>query len=138
MKIDRLISPSDIQTLFPEIEECARTCKGRVHILVEPEKRIRSTGPGSQGHHLNGHIQQIAMFTGQPFEDIKKYVKQRAIDMGYPMLKRLGQPVVDLWGQPVGISEADSTTAECALLIEQTHILASELGIILREGDYGL
>ena len=48
----------------------------QIHVLIEPEKRRRSTGYKSQNHHLNGHIQQIAMSTGQPFEDIKKYVKQ--------------------------------------------------------------
>lgn len=107
----------------------------QIHVLIEPEKRRRSTGYKSQNHHLNGHIQQIAMSTGQPFEDIKKYVKQMAIDMGYPMLMRFGQPVRDLWGNVMGISEADSTTDQCALLIESAHRLASELGIILQEED---
>ena len=42
----------------------------------------------------------------------------------------------DLYDRPVGISEAASTTEECALLIEQAHILASELGITLMEDGY--
>ena len=109
--------------------------KKNLHVLIEPEKKKRSTGYKSQNHHLNGHIQQIAMCTGQPFDDIKKYIKQQAISRGYPMLMRFGQPVVDLWGNVQGISESDSTSEQCGLLIEEAHQLASELGIILQEDD---
>lgn len=121
----------EMRAVMHEIDDAGK----QVHVLIEAEKKRRSTGYKSQNHHLNGHIQQIAMCTGQPFEDIKKYVKQKAIGMGYPMLMRFGQPVTDLWGNPQGISEADSTTEQCALLIEATHMLASELDIILQEDD---
>ena len=109
--------------------------KKNLHVLIEPEKKKRSTGYKSQNHHLNGHIQQIAMCTGQPFDDIKKYIKQQAISRGYPMLMRFGQPVLDLWGNVQGISESDSTSEQCGLLIEEAHQLASELRIILQEDD---
>lgn len=121
----------EMRAVMHEIDDAGK----QVHFLIEAEKKRRSVGYKSQNHHLNGHIQQIAMCTGQPFDDIKKYVKQMAIDMGYPMLMRFGQPVRDLWGNVQGISEADSTTDQCALLIEATHRLAAELGIILQEED---
>lgn len=138
MTFDRIITPKQWKQYWPSIKqtlvECAEKGK-RIHILVEAEKRTRSTGPGSQNHHLNGHIQQIAMCTGQPFDDIKRYIKQQAISMGYPMQMRFGVPVIDLWGSPIGISEKDCTVEQCAMLIEQTHLLASEMGITLREDD---
>ena len=139
MKFDRIIYPASFKDYWREIKTILEECtekKKRVHITVEPEVKKRSTGVGSQNHHLNGHIQQIAAYTGQPFADVKKYIKQQAISMGYPMEERFGNPIMDLWGNPIGISEAESTTAQCALLIEQTHILAAELGIILMENEH--
>ena len=56
--------------------------------------------------------------------------------MEYPMLIREdGSVQKDLWGRIMGISEADSSTEECAILIEATHMIASELGIILKETE---
>ena len=138
MKFDRIFPAKMFKAYWPEIREVLGNIleSGRkVHILVEPERKARSTGYKSQNHHLNGHIQQIAMCTGQPFEDIKKYIKQKAIGMGYPMLMRFDKPVTDLWGNPLGISESDSTVEQCALLIECAHQLATDLDIILQEED---
>lgn len=138
MKFDRLLPPSTYSSYAQEIQMVLDKCIAdhrRVHVLIEPEKRGRSTGDFSQNHHLNGHIQQISVYTGQPFEDIKKYVKQMAISQGYPILTKAGNPVIDMWGQAVGISEADASTSECAILINCVHQLASELGIILEEGN---
>ena len=138
MKFDRILPPAFFDSYRLNIKEVVDYCKDnnrRVHILIEPEKKTRTTGDYSQSHHLNGHIQQIAKATGQPFEDVKKYIKQRAITMGYPIKKVAGNPVMDFWGQVVGISETEATTQECALLIECTHSLASELDITLEEGN---
>ncbi len=136
MKIERLVVPGNFKLLMPEIKALLMDCyqkKKKVHVLIEPEKKLRSTGDGSQSHHLNGHIQQIARETGQPFEDIKKYVKQQAISMGYPIKEQFGNPVLDMWGNLTGISEADCSVSDCALLIDQAHLLAAELGIVLKE-----
>lgn len=101
--------------------------------LIPPRTR-RSTGKGSQNHHLNGHCQFIAMELGQPFEDVKKYVKQMAIDQGYPIAEDLdGVPMVDLWGQSVPISEADASVEECGFAIEASHRFAVEYGLVLPE-----
>ena len=137
MKFDRIIPPTLFDSYAPFIKEVVNDCLDkhrRVHILVEPERIGRTTGDYSQSHHLNGHIQQIAKATGQPFEDVKRFIKQRAITFGYPIKTIAGNPVTDLWGQVVGISETDASTSECALLIECTHQLASELDITLEEG----
>lgn len=140
MKFDRMINPSQFKNFWGEIKTILNYCteKNRnVHVLIEPQKKLRSTGAFSQSHHLNGHIQQIAMYTGQPFEDVKKYIKQQAISMGYPFQESFGNPKRDMWGNLVGISEAESTTEQCALLIEQAHMLAAELDITLQENDNG-
>lgn len=136
MKFERVINARQLETYLPELKKVAEASKtGMVHVLVETPKRRRTTGAGSQNAHLNGHIQQICEVTGNDFGDVKKYVKQMAIPMGYPMLKRRGIPVYDLWGQPVGISERDCDSAQCGFLIDCVHRLAAELGIVLKEND---
>lgn len=110
---------------------CFEKKGGFCSFSISPPKRKRSTGQGSQSHHFNGHVQQVAVFTGQPFEDVKKYMKSKAIDHGYPMLE-----YKDLWGNAQGISEADCSVEECSLLIDAVHQFADEYGIKLDEG-YG-
>ncbi|MBQ3838130.1 MAG: hypothetical protein II814_13525, partial [Treponema sp.] len=82
---------------------------------------------GSQNHHLNGHIAQIAEETGQPFDMVKLAVKSIAIGMGYPF-ETIGSVAV-------AKSEALCSTEECGILIEAAHVLAADLGIILREAE---
>lgn len=110
-----------------------------VKVTIEPPFRPRTTGYKSQNHALNGFLQQICMETGQDFASTKSYVKQMAIEMGYPRLTRRTvkgiEDVVDWWGNPVGISEADASIQDCSLLIECAVRLASELGITLDTGD---
>jgi len=127
--VSRLIGiiPSGIVNIAEKRDE------GYVEITIENIKRRRSTGERSQNHHLNGHIQAICEETGNEFEDVKKHVKQMAINMGYPMKMKGGDVVLDMWGSPIGISEAESTVEQCAMLIECVHMLAAELGIILVE-----
>lgn len=139
MKFDRIINPADAVYYTAEIEKVCQFCAKdgkRVHILVESEKRTRSTGEFSQSHHLNGHIQQICRETGNDFTTIKEYIKSKAVSRGYPQKKFHGQPLYDLYDRPVGISEADSSSEECSILIDEAHILAYELGIVLIEDGY--
>lgn len=108
--------------------------QGFVTVTIETVRKPRTTGEGSQSHHFNGHVQQIAQETGMPFEAVKMEIKHRAIKRGYPILyKPDGRPQLDIWGRAMGISEADCSTAECAYLIEEAHELATELGMILKE-----
>ena len=78
---------------------------------------------------------RFAKRPGNDFDVVKLEVKYRAVVfMGYPILMKAdGTQAVDIWGRPKGIGESDSSVEECALLIEAVHILASELGIILKE-----
>lgn len=103
------------------------------YLKIDIPRRPRTTGPKSQNTHLNGHAQQIAVETGQPFEDVKKKAKQIGIGMGYPILQDENGPVLDFWGEAQGISESDCSTEEAAILIEALHLLAAELEIDLIE-----
>lgn len=122
-----------------EVEYRALVAKGqpadRFDFVLSTPKRKRSTGPWSQNHHLNGHCMQISHETGQDFDAVKLYVKRQAIARGLPLKTRPdGDVLYSLAdGQPVPISETDMDTVQCGWCIEEVHILAAELGIILRE-----
>ena len=98
----------------------------QLHVRIAIPRKPRSTGPFSQSHHFNGHIQQICIHTGDSFDDCKMHVKREAVGMGYPMH-------TDSFGNMVPNSESEASTDECAILIEAAHMVASDLGVILRE-----
>lgn len=109
-----------------ELSRCRDKHNGYVLVTVQPPKRPRTTGEGSQNHHLNGHILQICNETGNDYDTVKDAVKQLAVEqMGYPY-KTIG-------GRIVPQRERECSTDECAKLIEAAHILAADLGIILQE-----
>jgi hypothetical protein len=107
----------------------------RFDLVLSTMRKKRSTGPWSQNHHLNGHAMQIANETGQNFDDVKLYAKRQAIARGLPLkLKPNGEIVYSIVdSQPVPISETEMDTLQCGWVIDELHILAAELGIILRE-----
>lgn len=120
-----------------EYRELVRKAKDPTHLTLEislPIKK-RSTGRYSQGNHFNGHVQQICKDTGNEFEDVKLYIKRQCFKRGLRFLRRDDGSIVyslsDM--QPLPISEADMTSEECSWCIEESHILAAELGIILHE-----
>jgi len=98
---------------------------GYVRVQLTKPGKPRTTGPGSQSHHLNGHVQQIAIETGNDFEAVKLAAKHEAISMGYPF-RTIGHQVVPY-------SETELTTEQAGILIEALHRLAAELDIRLRE-----
>lgn len=113
-------------------------------VTIESPFRPRTVGANSQNHALNGIIQQICQDTGQDFQSTKEYIKSKAVEMGYPMLTRkrmqggqvIEEPVTDWYGNIRGISEADSSVEECAILIEcAIRIATQDLGIVLRLED---
>lgn len=109
-----------------ELERCKNKNNDYVLVTMQPPKRPRTTGEGSQNHHLNGHIMQICNETGNDYDTIKYCVKMLAVEqMGYPY-KTVAEHILP---QP----ERQSSTDECAKLIEAAHVLAAELGIILQE-----
>lgn len=109
-----------------ELRKCREKYGDFVLITLQPPKKPRTTGEGSQNHHLNGHIMQICNETGQDYETVKYCIKMIAVEqMGYPYKTIAGHIVP----QPEHLSSID----ECALLIEAAHVLAAQLGIVLQE-----
>ena len=121
--------PSDLganENIKRELCKCRDKHNDYVLVTIQPPKRPRTTGKDSQNHHLNGHIMQICAETGNDYDAVKDAVKMLAVStMGYPY-KTIG-------GQIVPQRERDASVDECALLIEAAHVLAADLGIILKE-----
>lgn len=109
-----------------ELEKCRDKNNDYVLLTLQPPKRPRTTGKDSQNHHLNGHLMQICQETGNTYDAIKYCVKMLAVEeMGYPYEMIYGH----IWPKP----ESESSTDECALLIEAAHVWAAHHGIILQE-----
>jgi len=98
----------------------------QVYLRLGYPRKPRTTGDGSQSHHLNGHVQQIAEYTGDGFDEVKMHVKREAIAMGYPFH-------TNSFGEVVPESEANASTVECGYLIDTAHRIASDLGVRLKE-----
>jgi hypothetical protein len=118
------------------MELCHTKHGGYVTIKLSTPHRPRSTGAKSQNHHFNGHCQQISQLTGQPIDDVRRFIKARAVSRGYPMLRGWdGEPLLDLWGNIQGASESESSVEQCKMLIDEVHQFAAEEGIALTEGE---
>jgi len=107
----------------------------RYRVTFEYDYPLRTTGRKSQNHNLNGGIQQICEETGNDFDDVKRYIKFRAIRRGYPIKKDSnGNPMYSIAnGDPIPESETKASTIECGYLIDELQCLAAELGIALRK-----
>ena len=121
--------PADLgaaENIKRELRKCRDKHNDYVLVTLQPPKRPRTTGKESQNHHLNGHIMQICNETGNDYDAVKNCVKMLAVEqMGYPYKTVAGH----ILPQP----ESQSSTDECAKLIEAAHVLAAELSIILQE-----
>lgn len=109
-----------------ELAKCREKHNGFVLVTLQPPKRPRTTGEGSQNHHLNGHILQICNETGNDYDSVKDAIKMLAVE-------NMGYPYKTIAGRVVPQRERECSTDECAKLIEAAHVLAADLGIILQE-----
>lgn len=107
-----------------------RVCRDKhndyVSVTFRPPYKPRTTGKGSQNHHLNGHIMQICNETGNDHETIKYCIKMIAVE-------QLGYSFETVAGHVIPKPERECDTEECGKLIEAAHILAAQIGLILRE-----
>lgn len=118
----------------PELQESLRKvlrlCRDKnndyVAVTLARPYSPRTTGPKSQNHHLNGHIMQICQLTGNDYETIKYCIKMTAVE-------QMGYPYKTIAGHIYPQKESDCNTEECAKLIEASHFIAAQLGIVLRE-----
>ena len=109
-----------------ELIKCRDKYNDYVLVTLEPPKRPRTTGKDSQNHHLNGHIMQICNETGESYEVVKYCIKMIAVE-------QMGYSYKTIAGHIVPQPESESSTVECAMLIEAAHILAAQLSITLQE-----
>ena len=109
-----------------ELERCRDKSNDYVLVTMQPPKRPRTTGENSQNHHLNGHIMQICNETQNSYNAVKDEIKRIATE-------EMGYPYEEINGHIHPIGESESSTDECAKLIEAAHVLAADLGIILQE-----
>ena len=114
------------QALVSLLSTCRDKYNDYVSVTFKPPYKPRTTGKGSQNHHLNGHIMQICNFTGNDYETIKYCIKMIAVE-------QMNYPYKTIAGHIVPKRECDCNTEECAKLIEASHILAAQIGLILKE-----
>ena len=95
-------------------------------IVIRKPFKARTTGDKSQNHHINGHIQDICIQTGNDFETMKQYLKKKAIRRGYPF-------DTDPDGDPIPWSESRIDTTQAGYLIDEIHQFADENGYWLKE-----
>lgn len=124
-------APTDPETR-QALSNLLLTCKHKhndyVSVKFEPPYKPRTTGARSQNHHLNGHIVQICNLTGNDYDAIKYCVKMIAVE-------QMGYPYTEVSGHILPKAEKNCNTEECAKLIEAAHILAAQMGIVLKETE---
>lgn len=103
---------------------------GNSRLILKPPYKPRSTGEGSQSHHINGHVTQIANEIGDTFDDIKDEAKRRAISKGYPYR-------TDSFKNVKPLSETEIDTTQAGYLIEALHEIAAFLNVTLTESNNG-
>ena len=119
--------PRDYMDGWSIIREWLKLHKvNQLYVKIGKVRKPRTTGEKSQNSHCNGHIQQMANFTGDYFDDIKRSIKIKAIAKGYPYK-------TNSFGKVVPISESEASTVECGYLIDTCHEVASFLGCNLKE-----
>ena len=109
-----------------ELERCRDKNNDYVLVTIQPPRKPRTTGEHSQNHHLNGHIMHICNETQNSYNAVKDEIKRIATE-------EMGYPYEEINGHIHPIGESESSTDECAKLIEAAHVLAADLGIILQE-----
>lgn len=108
-----------------ELTKCRDKHSDYVLVTIQPPKKPRTTGDGSQNHMLNGNIMQICNETGNDYDTVKLAVKMIAVE-------QLGYPYKTIAGNVIPLRERESSTIECSKLIEASFMLAADLGIILK------
>jgi hypothetical protein len=84
---------------------------------------------------LNGGISQFCQDTGNDFDDIKIFLKRRAMRRGLPpKLDDKGNIVYSkIDGEPLPMSEADMSTIQCGMVIDEMEQFFAEEGFVMRE-----
>jgi hypothetical protein len=69
---------------------------------------------------------QICEYTGNDYETIKYCIKMIAVE-------QMGYSYKTVAGHIVPMKESECSTEDCAKLIEASHVMAAQIGLILKE-----
>lgn len=111
-----------------ELRKCRDKHNDYVLVTIQPPRKPRTTGEGSQNHLLNGIIVQICEETGNDYDSVKDAVKMIAVE-------QFAYPYKTIGGRIIPQRERECSVEECSKLIEAAQMLAADLGIIVRYGD---
>jgi hypothetical protein len=126
------ISGNKMIAMLPDIQAeylsgMAKKNGNWLNVSVKKPFRSRTTGPFSQNNHIWGHVVQIAKETGNDIQDVLDEAKLRAIKRGYPYKVNALNGAI----RPAGTEEL--SREEAAYLIEELHMIAVEMDMILKE-----
>lgn len=132
----RVINPSQQIAIAQLVryQEIERKRKSNFyHVRIKPPFKPRSTGKNSQCNRFNGGIQLICKDRGLDFDDLKMYIKRRALKRGYPFLRDENGNIVYslLDGEPLPLPERYASIEDAILLNEELDQVATEMGVIL-------
>ena len=111
-----------------ELRKCRDKHNDYVLVTIQPPRKPRTTGEGSQNHLLNGIIVQICEETGNDYDSVKDAVKMIAVE-------QFAYPYKTIGGRIIPQRERECSVEECSKLIEAAQMLAADLGIIVRYGN---
>lgn len=121
--------PADLgatENIKRELRKCRDKHNDYVLVTIQPPRKPRTTGEGSQNHLLNGILVQICEETGNDYDSVKDAVKMIAVE-------QFAYPYKTIGGRIIPQRERDCSVEECSKLIEAAQMLAADLGIILQE-----
>jgi hypothetical protein len=118
--------PEGFQGALDMLADSVKT--GQLTVKITKPRKPRSTGENSQNNHAWGHAMQLARHTGHSLHEIEFIAKVRAITKGYPV-----KPTLSPYGVPMVESQENIDTAECAILIDEYHMMAKEIDLELKE-----
>lgn len=105
-----------------------RTCQKKhgnyVKIEIQPPYKQRTTGKNSQNSKFYALVQDICNETGNDIEDVKDYLKEKAVRRGYPVKEN------PLTHKMKPCSSTKVNTVEMSYLIEEALQMCAELGIV--------
>ena len=130
----KLVFTEEEKLLLQDALDFWKMRDGYVQFTISRPVKPRTVGITSRRKIINDYCQQIAVATGQSFDDVKLDMKHRAISMGYPILyNKKGIPILDKYRRDQGIHEDDADFVETGYLLDTIKQFADGYEIKLKE-----
>ena len=121
--INLSVEGSPVYLLSNIVKLCREKYGGYMRVKISPPYKRRTTGKNSQNSKWYALVQKICEATGNDIEDVKDYLKEKAIRRGYPYR------VNNLNGKIRPYSTTEVDTVQMSYLIEETIQFCIEYGI---------